>query len=135
VSFQFKRGNTTKYNVCELVGFKLNKNFFTTPIWEKNKIRESPKENIEVYSCCMKFKFLPNDCFKLISLLRGKKLRRPNTIKILGGFLVFTTHAIFYFDIVQSKDEYIGFLINQQFGYTEEYSKLYYKCNISKHFL
>jgi len=63
--------NVTRSNVCEFVGFRLNKSFFTTALWEKNKVQSSPKENIEIYSCCMKFKFLPSDCFKLLSLPKG----------------------------------------------------------------
>ena len=48
----------------------------------------------------------------------------------LGGALVISTYAIFYFDIVQGKDEWIGFLVNQSVQNTEDIKNLYYKCSI-----
>jgi hypothetical protein len=58
-------------NTCELVAIKMNQKFFTTPLGEKSKVRGQPKENLELYDCSVKFKFLPSDCFKVILLIKG----------------------------------------------------------------
>lgn len=37
---------------------------------------------------------------------------------------------ILYFDTATRGGECIGFLVNQQYGNTEDYAKQYYKCNL-----
>ena len=68
-------------NAAELVGFIMNKKFFTTPLWEKNKVKSASKENLESYECSIKFKFLPSDSFKILCLPKGNRY-------ILGRFIL-----------------------------------------------
>jgi hypothetical protein len=122
-----------KINNCKLTMMRLTSSFFAKSASEKLKNKKE-QTDMEFYDdCILKVNFLPSDCFKILIMPRGNSNWTSN---LKGGFLIISTYAIYYLEMIKNRDELIkkitGFLVNINAQTLKEVRESYYKCAFSR---